>query len=115
MKPKEIDRQIAEGVMGYEKRPIYGIGWWKKDKDNRWKPIAYSFKPSTNISHAFEVVEKMREKFYFEIQDKNGSVFCASFEHKTRPGIYIGCDKNPAMAICLAALETIKIKNETRR
>ena len=106
------DRKIAELVMGwkrldedglfFEVEPLCGVRIPEKPDD----VFSTNFKwwhPTTNIEQAFMVVEKMREKFYFELQDKNGSVFCASFEHKNLELEGIGCHNTPAMAICLAA------------
>ena len=104
----DIDKRIATDVMGWEKRPVYGVGWWKRDKENRWKAIGYHFKPSTNIAHALEVAEKMKEhKQYLYLVDSSGDYWNAEFFNAT--GKNYSCKANtPSMAICLAALEAVK-------
>ena len=127
MENKEIDSQIAEKVMGWEfcersfMRDVLlcgGVGeemvteekWFKNGIAmyfvNRWNP-------STNIAHAFEVVEKMKEKeFCFTLSDYLDSRFWDAnfiiFKDSTKE--FIGTANTPAMAICLAALEAVKAK-----
>ena len=115
MDVKEIDRQIAEKVMGW--RPFFinkiPASWYKEDigglcelqyKDPKWRP-------STNIAHAFEVVEKMRDLGWtFAICNNNvlEGDYCGEFwndKHPMDAGEFMKFDNNPAMAICLAALE----------
>lgn len=130
MTPREIDRQIAEKVF-----KIKSVKRWKcigshlyktmtgflteKDAQNevdKWPRLYAGIdsytpprkKPSTNIAHAFEVVEKMMERSFpsFELEYIQGgykNLWFAAFDEG------LGQEANtPAMAICLAALEAVK-------
>lgn len=60
MKPgRELDRLVAEKVMGWRTCPNVfpgGVGWdTGEERLRNWR----SWSPSTNIAHAWEVVEKV--------------------------------------------------------
>ena len=107
-----IDRQIAEKIMGWT-RVNPSLCWWDRKTEQPTKYLKTGWRPSTTIAHAFEVVEKMAKdgaELRMDYVDGNWLVWfycnktnkplCAP-DNKDHP-------KTPAMAICLATLETIK-------
>ncbi len=72
---------------------------------NQWE----EFHPSTNIAHAWKLVEELRTKYShrtewcFELHELDGSYDCAFNQN-----MCVFQDTNPAKAICLAALVTAK-------
>uniref|UniRef100_A0A6H2A3L6 Phage ABA sandwich domain-containing protein n=1 Tax=viral metagenome TaxID=1070528 RepID=A0A6H2A3L6_9ZZZZ len=98
----ELDRKMAERVMGWTL--AVSIGIW----EGSLVESIDSFTPTTDISQAFEVVEKMREKDYtlslYEnpfFQNKKWVVNFISTKDINRSGEAFAT--TPAMAICLAA------------
>ena len=96
MDNREIDKKIATDIMKF--KDLEFLGFWS---------------PSTRPDHAFEVVDKMAKdgaELRMDCVDGNWLVWfycnktnkplCAP-DNKDHP-------KTPAMAICKAALETIK-------
>jgi len=119
--PNEIDREIAEKVMGWllEIDGEAGRDWWR-DKSG-YKQWEYTWHPSTDIAQAFQVVEKMREQdYWFSIvykteMSRDGErelppAWWARFrcvQGGTRPDGYDHAD-TPEMAICKAALRAVE-------
>ena len=101
-----IDREIAEKVMGW--------GKWTCDTILNG---GVAWNPSTDIKQAFEVVEKMRKRgLRFQLWDNIDSWAAqfiniiqkpkGSYSYDTQ---YFQEDSDtPAMAICLAALKAVK-------
>ncbi|MBU2249436.1 MAG: hypothetical protein KKD77_22000 [Gammaproteobacteria bacterium] len=100
-----IDRELAEKVMGWHEE-MYSWrqrGWF--DDENIWQVNVVDWHPSTDISQAFQVVEKMGD-----------GVWWLNIK-KSSDGYYVEIRKNRAvasgwaesdtleMAICLAVLE----------
>ena len=112
MEPREIDRQIAEKVMGWSK-PSKGRYWEEDSPDgSRYMQHGATFgvvwQPSVNIAHAFEVAEKMKERRqYLYLIDSSGDYWNAEFFNATGKNHSHKAD-TPSMAICLAALEAIR-------
>jgi hypothetical protein len=99
MTPEQINREIAEKVMGWS-GPI-SLG-----DDPR-----LFFDPANCIDHAWMVVEKLRQSQYFLILSENpfAKAWKAKFTNIRTPE----CDvqefgDTAQMAICLAALEAVK-------
>jgi hypothetical protein len=106
---RELDLLVAEKVMGYAVRRPYDhnpLFITVYPKDTNWQDSEVKELPqySTDISAAWEVVERMKEKFHFKIDwDKNlkswlvtisdGYSFWKAHEEAAPP------------AICLAALK----------
>ena len=117
MKPEEIDRKIAERVMGWLPHFRNTAFYVKKEEatkvlGKRTQDVS-DWKPSTRIDHAFEVVEKMLEsghtfqlEYYYSI---GKSLFAiVDFENNYTHLNAAKSAGTPAMAICLAALEAVK-------
>ena len=131
MNEKEIDRQIAEKVMGWEwvefreRYPHADRDYWciVGDIARTYVRSAKNWTPSTNIAHAFEVVDKMdedgfdyrilcdhsSEKTEYEVEFykllTNGSIVESG-------GQLFYDKKEKAMAICKAALKAVKGKDK---
>jgi hypothetical protein len=107
---RKIDRLIAEKVMGWEK---------DKKQTERWDTSfgllhEYDWEPSTDISDAWEVVEKMKEMgFNYFMQDCYTKSHAVTFIHwiNTENGKsqkhYDNISETAPMAICLAALKAV--------
>ena len=108
---REIDKLIAEHVFKLVKSKKYKNGYWKilENGDKLWRSENGIPHYSTDISDAWEVVEKMNIDFalnYRNIGDGRmfkgmffGGVHCVGAETDTAP-----------MAICLASLKALNIK-----
>jgi len=104
MKPgRELDALVAEKVMLWRKRLYNGFEYWDGEGD---KPLVDNWSPSTDMSAAGEVAEKLQ---------KQGYVVCIELlpYEKTSVGVYEADPANqiayakaqtPAEAICKAAL-----------
>ncbi|MED5050605.1 hypothetical protein P9850_01810 [Anoxybacillus rupiensis] len=116
MNLREIDRLVAEKVMGWE--PVYDDGdlvsfvtefgtlFFSDDDECEWSP-------TIDIADAWKVVEKLRESKKFtlhDVLDKNDNkVYYAQFHWiEMRYVEYVGAHANTApLAICLAALKAV--------
>jgi hypothetical protein len=121
---RELDRLVAEKVMGWKRMSYHQtqptnkyymdrheLTFWWYDKNGREVFLAESsdcidcgtdipaWSPSTRTDHAWEVVEKLRDD-NFSIEE-NGTHWKARFGGKWR-----GAETAPH-AICLAALEVV--------
>lgn len=105
----DLDRLIAEKVMGYEVRP-------NPDRADLWLCInpksgrPYIFSPSTSIAHAWEVVRKMREDpdHMFVVVDLSDEAYAGRLHYRQQ--IFPSeLTKAPTaeLAICLAALKSL--------
>ncbi len=107
-----VNRQIAEKIMGWILSPIVHLQtrYWVGDPQTRDE---LDFEPYANLTHAFMVVEKMREKgwdFTIQVWKSHISV-TASKQLSSVPGhdIYFTAKADtPSAAICIAALEATK-------
>ena len=99
----ELDRLVAEKVMGWKKWSTTGDHLWTA-ADSRVRSLrpedAWAFNPSTNIAHAWEVVEKLIDKDPNIGIDCDGNWACSLWNHVAR------ADTAPH-AICLAALKAV--------
>jgi len=138
MESENINRQIAEKVMGWvipkDKDMAFGRQVYHKEQ-KRWvwahywckqPPVDYEdeltgemciapgcyfagnevWRPSTNIAHAFEVVEKMDDCLHLRQHGEKGN-WSASFCGHYHGHANESHADTPAMAICLAALEAV--------
>ncbi|MCM3110660.1 BC1872 family protein [Lederbergia lenta] len=109
MNYKEIDRLIAEKVMGWKYfSPLDEV--WTEDgslslKKGEWKP-------STNIQDAWIVLEKVCKKHNWRaVIDRNQVETEVRF--KTQMGSCsqnLGHAENPSLAICYACLESVGVE-----
>lgn len=115
MDNREIDKQIAEKIMGWKDLTLceggddYPADIYGTDPEGTERIILYK-NYSTRPDHAFEVVEKMKELGWYlnglHALEGHDVGWEAVFE--SAGDIKFESAGTPAMAICLAALETIK-------
>lgn len=109
----ELDDLVATRVMGWkrETKDFDGGSWtrWNRPGESgTWHPANPVlrgedwFSPSTNIAHAFEVVEKIRDRFHVHLE-ANGT----SGWHCVLNGDWTTADTLP-LAISRAALKAVK-------
>ena len=106
MKPYEIDRLVAEKVMGFEIR--YG----NIVRDNKRSGIPpYSQK----IEFAWKVVKKLNEKYTVDIRDTlndGAECYLYEFQEETESLIpYTAAEEKTApLSICIAALKSVGVE-----
>jgi hypothetical protein len=132
MKPgRELDALVAEKVMGWrlEERGYVATFW--VDENGKVKRAAEPcsidfcscevFSPSTDISDAWKVVEKLGiipNSFYIGYKtDKNGKKIYRAFFQKENPittliYTYEADAETAPLAICLAALKAVGVEVE---
>lgn len=111
----EIDQLIAENIMGWKvwKLDFSNVGTFITDNDM----ITYQFSLTKHIRDAFLVVQKLRVKRRFELQDSfdnsKDEKYVAVFQHNKGSKLIEdrGSGETVSMAICLAALKTVGLKN----
>jgi len=129
MTNQEIDRQVAEKVMGYREakeddvKPIYPAFLVRKyggdlllslEEDSEWS----KYNPSTNIAHALKSLESKRlmgtMRLTINARKKyvHFSCWCPETQQKGEATVDVtdGLDKAIAMAICLSVLDAISEK-----
>jgi hypothetical protein len=127
MKPgRELDALVAEKVMGWEPWPSQiGSDRWKgPDGEPRYTWIEarafaglMEWRPSTSISNAWEVVEKLltqlgQQDFHIEHLEGMGWSVATCHEDTGWKG-WITADTAPH-AICLAALKAVGVNPDTK-
>ncbi|UAT29532.1 hypothetical protein K7T73_13075 [Bacillus badius] len=120
MNNREIDRLVAEKVMGWEPNldddgtvlsydTEHGNLFFYDDNENDWCP-------SADIQDAWKVVESLRERKIFTIYDawdeKDEKIFCANFQYNDTYHVvdYSAYADTAPMAICLAALKAVGVE-----
>ncbi len=102
MKPYEIDKLVAEKVMGFEVT---------KDREIRQDRKIFRIPPySRNIEFAWKVVEKLRENFWVQVESGKTNL-CSIGEYGVVGSVVHGSDTAP-LAICLAALKAVGVEVE---
>ena len=109
MTDEEITRQLAEKVMDGDYR------FWNNDTKvwfdqcfNTWKIESEDFEPLTNISHAWMVVERMREKGYTYSIHQHPAFDPVVYFEKNSFKRYSSQDKSICRAIALATLAAVE-------
>ena len=104
---RELDAEVAEKVMGWTpyKNKTGLIEWCLPDKKvpvvGAVVATAHTFRPSQDITAAWEVVEKMRELDLTE-------VFLETLEGALIELVFYKKANEAAEAICLAALKAVE-------
>lgn len=99
MDSKELDMLVAEKIMGWD--PDFEWPHRFTDEDGCTHDRAPEY--TTEIRFAWEVVEKLRDDFWFGLHTTNGGGWEACFDN-TFIGQYVEGAGTAEMAICLAAL-----------
>jgi len=122
MNTREIDRLVAEKVMGWEYDHLYKEYFLKEYVGNNWhkKYVCknHEFNPSTNIQDAWKVIEKLcvidrlnKDGYDFQMWSENGK-FNANFWKGDFYVLGFAESESAPLAICLAALETVGVEVE---
>ncbi|HEY8542624.1 MAG TPA: hypothetical protein VIL29_09590 [Pseudothermotoga sp.] len=120
MKLREIDRLVAEKVMGWE--PYYDDGdlisfitdagslFFSDDDECEWNP-------TTTIQHAWQVVEKLIDNGYdFTIYNHNKEFNVEiNIEEDDKHLWFYGEANSAPLAICLAALKAVGVEVEVEK
>lgn len=115
----EIDRLIAEKIMGWNIREVSdGVKWIQAEGYELYfsDDIYREWMPSEDMSDAWLVVEKLRERKIFTIYDawdeKDEKIFCANFQYNDTYHVvdYSAYADTAPMAICLAALKVVGVE-----
>ena len=107
---EELDELIAEKVMGFIKLPFPGLPKFQKPTDDGVIPLYYTPKYSTDISAAWEVVEKiLKMPSSVNIQcdfHSDGNYFACYIHPYPRDETKLIMEHAPTapLAICRAAL-----------
>lgn len=113
---REIDRLVAEKVMGWKideqvsNDDVVAVF----DEKGNWG----TFKPTEWIQDAWQVVEKMREGRIFSLCDawdeNDEPIFYANFQYNDGYHVvnYDAYAKTATLAICLAALKAVGVEVE---
>lgn len=115
---REIDRLIAEKVMGWETQEFKNIGVVTAYTEYGEMLIPDDFSPSEDIQDAWVVVEKLRESKTFLLCDamdkEDNLIYCASFQYNDNYHSisHEACTNTAPMAICLAALKAVGVEVE---
>lgn len=108
MNKHEIDRLIAEKVMGFTPIEDSGcvIGFETEGETLFFSDDCWSdWSPSADIGDAWQVAEKFKER---NILSSAGSYYCTLKGDDGR--FYAGEDEAAPMAICLAALKSVGVE-----
>lgn len=128
---REMDALVAEHVMGWKKRPLSGLCWWKS-VDGEWCPAATwgAWQPSTKAAPALWVVNAMRDRpgqvaarlgFYIDSTAPEGTRGVSVAFGRHVAGAYVPADTRPvddeterltSLAICRAALLAVISQRE---
>lgn len=124
MNLREIDRLVAEKVMGWrlENRRvnIWGqeIGFWVNPKNNmivaKYSGFREeSFSPSTNIADAWKVVEKLKIAVIPQVGDPPKDMqYLAEIDRQPFGNYYEAFAETAELAICLVALKSVGVEVE---
>lgn len=73
---------------------------------HKWQHQWRNFRPTSDLSAAFQVVEKMREKHWWSMSDNDGDVWVVYCTQKhEEPDTNSAASRSLPEAICLAALK----------
>ena len=103
-----IDREIAEKVMGYTVGKDFFVGHEAMLRQSSSTVRCDVWRPSTDIKQAFEVVEKMDGNGFEFTLMKSKTNYRAMFVNQETRKSGNGIHKNPATAISLAALKAME-------
>ena len=106
MTNEEINKAIAEKVMEYVIEDIKKDGSLIVDTPDGF---LFGFSPTSDIRHAWQVVEKMREKGYnIQLHNCDGGNWQVDFYDYTQDTVEgIAYEETVPLAICRAALKAI--------
>ena len=125
MNNRELDKWIAENVMGWKLKKQVALtprdDWYWVDSKEEFKISNYDWHPTESISDAFQVVEKMVEKGYYTEIDIDGpnTIFCCfvagnlnvkkdGIKKTMEEKVHSAINSSASLAICFAAKKAIE-------
>lgn len=109
MSPAELDRLIAEKVMGWQVTFFENINTWEFITEDEIID-QNDFRPSTDIESAWLVVEKLKKDSDFGLfKDCDDSFFTCEFIFSLNE-VFIGKADTVPMAICKASLQAVGVE-----
>lgn len=116
MEPREIDRLVAEHVMGWEEfEDSSGYKWWSLNEDGKTKIIrsVRCFEPSKDIRDAWRLVEKLKIAVIPQSEDAPKDMkYLAEIDNQPFGNYYEAFAETAPMAICLVALKSMGVDIE---
>lgn len=112
MTDRELDALVAEKVMGWKRHPSVGV-WYPLNLHPLQNVYGHVLPPySTSIVAAWEVVEKIGEKYAIELHWRESMWNCSIEEGDEVTAHYIATaeSRNASKAICLAALKAVGVE-----
>jgi hypothetical protein len=121
MNLRKIDRLVAEKVLKQETRikwvvtqKKYEYKFYNVNGDEIWLPLP---KYSTDIKDAWQVVEKLRDRYVYIDLTNNDDLYCCElmeqdWENESRYFTYYADAETAPLAICLAALKAVGVEVE---
>ncbi|WP_051291492.1 BC1872 family protein [Fictibacillus gelatini] len=108
---KELDALIAEKVMGWVSRTDKNeFAWWASDNSDipKWFTSQRNFRPSTNISDAWLVVEWLESNIGGISLESHCDEKRYDFRVFNGSDLIAGRAETAPLAICLAALKCVE-------
>ena len=115
MSSEELDRAIATEVMGWQDHPSFAFALDVPGSDEPAYRYKESWSPSTDISHAWEVVEKMRERRWQFNRHPESDQWQAIVNCRALRDTKSACVETLPRAICLAALAAVRAENNQQQ
>lgn len=110
MDARELDRLMAERVMGWSEKTMFGVLSWATEDEMEWIHQS-DWSPTTDTRKALIAARKLvdsNDGWEFTIE-YDGRVYGVLFWESAEGFIVHGAadNKDPALAVCLAAAEAI--------
>lgn len=118
MNLREIDRLVAEKVMGWKvSKGRSGLEWYEADENGKFEFIrsVTDFEPSTDIRDSWQVVEELIDRGYdFNLWRSEQREYNAEFQIQKKDGFVVsyGESDHAPTAICFASLEAVGVDVE---
>ncbi|WP_280146276.1 BC1872 family protein [Bacillus amyloliquefaciens] len=100
---REIDRLIAEKVMGWQTQTFPNIGVTSAYTEDGELTISEQFSPTENLDQAWSVVEKFKLVKIERDSNRNYTPYLAVIPTEER--VFTAIAETPQMAICIVALK----------
>jgi hypothetical protein len=113
MNLREIDRLVAEKVMGWKvSKGRLGLEWYKADENGKFKFIrsVTDFEPSTDIRDSWRVVEKLKIAVIPQAGDPPKDMqYLAEIDRQPFGNNLEAFAETAELAICLVALKSVGV------
>ena len=107
MDNRKIDQLIAEKIMGWNAEKRTATTYWAGEQ-GEWR-IKHLWKPTENMEDAWDVVEKLRENYWIQIDV--GKEYVCDIGKYGVTGSTIQIEANTApLVICKASLKLIEVE-----